>query len=505
MNSFSMTPIGRSVLGFFWGVGLLILPFGLQAQTTYTTALSPNPLENLGHSPRAYALGEAFAAVSGDPACLFYNPAGLAGIPALQVSAMHQDWIAGISQETLLAGFPAGQAGSFALGANYLNYGALESYDASGNPTSSNSPFRGSLYAGWGGPILSGISLGLSAHGAIQSLAPGASKLSSAVQAGALWKPIPRLSLGGAYTFLNTDSDLGLGFLELGASYSIFLFFQSSTLLEMGFSLPLYNVARLQFGAEQPFLNFLVVRAGYQLELDNNDIAGFRGLTGGLGLDLDDFSLDYAYSPDGDLGSSQMISLAYRLPTESKPAPNPHPQNTWAVPVSVIPSPAASVAATPTPNATPVLKPEETATPTATASPTTTWTPSAGSNGEPSPTPTLVSMDFNPSSTALPSDKVQKVETRFQIPDTVDSPASASVTPSPEMEKALEEAGQKVGQNPQDPQAWMNLGNLYWELDQPDYALQCFSEVLRLKPGATALRDWVSRYYKAHPDKAPME
>jgi len=114
-------------------------------------------------------------------------------------------------------------------------------------------------------------------------------------------------------------------------------------------------------------------------------------------------------------------------------------------------------------------------------------------------------MDFNPSSTALPSDKVQKVETRFQIPDTVDSPASASVTPSPEMEKALEEAGQKVGQNPQDPQAWMNLGNLYWELDQPDYALQCFSEVLRLKPGATALRDWVSRYYKAHPDKAPME
>src|SRR5579871_766505 len=147
MNLLSPTSISRSVFGFLGAVGLLILPYGLHAQTTYTTALSPSPLENLGHSPRAYALGGAFAAVSGDPACLFYNPAGLAGLPALQVSAMHQDWIAGISQETLLAGFPEGNAGSFALGANYLNYGALDGYAASGNPTSPNSPFRGSLYA----------------------------------------------------------------------------------------------------------------------------------------------------------------------------------------------------------------------------------------------------------------------------------------------------------------------------------------------------------------------
>jgi hypothetical protein len=51
------------------------------AQTVYTTALSPNPLEDLGHSPRASAMGNAFTAAENDAACLFYNPAGLYRLP----------------------------------------------------------------------------------------------------------------------------------------------------------------------------------------------------------------------------------------------------------------------------------------------------------------------------------------------------------------------------------------------------------------------------------------
>jgi hypothetical protein len=42
------------------------------------------------------------------------------------------------------------------------------------------------------------------------------------------------------------------------------------------------------------------------------------------------------------------------------------------------------------------------------------------------------------------------------------------------------------------------LGNLYWKTGQPDYAVQCFTEVLSLKPDAAALGCWLKRYQKAH-------
>ncbi len=485
--------------------GVLSLPALSFSQTIYTTANTPYPLENLGHSPRASALGEAFTAVSGDPACLFYNPAGLGGLDSFQLSLVHEDWIAGISQETLLAGFPTGKIGGFALGANYLDFGPLEGYDALGNPTSSNHPFRGSLSLGWGSPWFSGFSVGLSVQGLFQSLAPGISNLSSSLQAGALWNPFSNFDLGASYTFLNTDSQLGVGFLGVGASWSTLLLFKNPTLLESTFSLPLYNVARLQFGAEQPFLNVLVARLGYQWELNNNYIAGFRGLTGGLGFDFQDFSLDYSYAPDGDLGFSQMVGLTYRLPSPASRPPIPHP-----TPVST-PSPTQTPKPTPVPAKTflfPSPTPVSTrlptpASPSVTPSPENLQVPSptntAVVSNKPSPSPTITSLNFSPSSTQLPSDQVVKVETFFQIPDTVESPVSASSTPSPELEKALDEAGQKVGQNPNDAQAWMDLGNLYWQSGQPDYAIQCFTEVLRLKPGAQALKDWMARYRQSHP------
>jgi hypothetical protein len=509
---------GSGIKKFFrkawWGFWLASLPLGLYAQTTYTTALSPYPLENLGHSPRAYALGEAFAAVSGDPACLFYNPAGLYNLSSIQVSAMHQDWIAGISQETLLAGFPAGKAGAFAFGANYLDYGLLTGYDSLGNPTSSNSPFRGTFYAGWGGPFLSRLSVGLSARGLIQSLAPGVSSFSSSLQAGALWHLLPSLSLGGSYTLLDTDADLGLGFLNLGASWSFPFFLKNPTNLDLGFSLPLYNVARLQFGAEQPFLNFLVARLGYELELDDNDISGFRGLTGGFGFDFHDFSADYSYSPDGDLGSTQMVGLSYRFPEapgrptastvgrsqrESLPPPI-LPETTQPKAFTTAPTPASSwtspkvlfqtVPPLPSlPNTPPLPRPLVSPTPAV----------------NPSGTPSVPALNFNPSATVLPSDQVRKVQTLFQIPSNAGSASATPATPSPEMEKALEAAGQKVSQNPQDPRSWMELGNLYWRSGQPDYAVQCFTEALRLKPDALALRDWLNRYQKAHPQSTPGE
>ncbi len=431
----------------FLAIAEILLCHSSFGQTVYTTALSTNPLENLGHSPRASAMGNAFTAMDGDAACLFYNPAGLNNLSETQLSLVHQSWIAGMSQETMLAGVPTGSFGAFAAGVNYLSYGILDGYDATGTSTSPLIPFRGSLSLGWGGPMTRSLSLGLAARGLIQSLTASNSSFSSSVQAGALWTFPPNLRLGVTYDFLNNNNSSKFGVLTLGISGSVPIFFKIPTLLLANYTLPLYSVSEIQFGAEQHFLNILCARLGYQWEIDDNQITGFRGFTAGLGFEMGDFSLDYSYVPDGDLGDSQMVGLSYRFPGE-KPALHA---------TSLTPLPPAS---TPTPSS---------------------------------------QLNFNPPAQVSPADKVVRVETRFQIPDTDSAPASEAYTP--ELRKNLAAAGIKVEQNPKDFQAWMDLGNLYWRLGQADYTVQCFQEALHLQPENGALKAWLDHYLKLHPGR----
>ncbi len=90
------------------------------------------------------------------------------------------------------------------------------------------------------------------------------------------------------------------------------------------------------------------------------------------------------------------------------------------------------------------------------------------------------------------------METRFQIPDGFDNPAGPSAIPSPQLQKSLEEAGRKVERTPRDVQAWIDLGNLYWQSGQAGYTVQCFKEALRLQPDLPLLKDWLSHYEETH-------
>jgi hypothetical protein len=429
------------------------------AQTVYTTALSPNPLEDLGHSPCASAMGNAFTAAENDAACLFYNPAGLYRLPETQISFIHQSWIANINQDTLLAGFPLGPFGAFAVGANYLSYGTLDGYDSNGNYTSPQNPYRGSLSFGWGGPVANALSLGLAARVFSQSYAAGTTGFSSSLQTGILWRFPSRLRVGVTYGFLHTDSSPQLGVLTVGASGSFPLLSKDPLLILADYTLPLYAVSKIQMGVEQSLLNLLRARLGYQWEIDDNQITGFRGFTAGLGIGDENFDLDYSYAPDGDLGGSQMIGLTYHFPAVKAAA---HP----ASPPPLLPPSA------PPPPSAPLL---------------------------PSAPPANTSVHFTPPAEVSPSDRAVTVQTLFHIPDSDQAPVSA--LSSPELQKSLDAAGQRVEQNPKDFQAWVDLGNLYWQAGQADYTVQCFREALRLEPGNGPLKAWLDHYLMIHPGR----
>jgi tetratricopeptide (TPR) repeat protein len=289
--------------------------------------------------------------------------------------------------------------------------------------------------------------MGLAARGLFQSFTAGASGFSSSLQTGLLWRFPPSLRLGVTYDFLNTDNSPELRVLTLGVSGTFSIFSKEPTLLLADYTLPFYAVSKIQFGAEQLFLNLLRARLGYQWEIDNNQIPGFRGFTAGLGFVMGDFDLDYGYAPDGDLGDSQMIGLTYHFPAE-KPAVHP---------VSSLPPSPASI----------------------------------------SPPPSA--LHFTPPAEVSPSDRAVTVETLFHIPGSDNAPVSGVI--SPELQKSLDAAGQRVEQNPKDFQAWIDLGNLYWQSGQPDYTIQCFQEALRLQPENGPLKAWLGHYLKLHPGR----
>jgi tetratricopeptide (TPR) repeat protein len=253
---------------------------------------------------------------------------------------------------------------------------------------------------------------------------------------GAIWRILPFMRLGAYYAFSNADSSPALTTFKLGEAWAIPLFEKSTSLLLLDFSLPPNGVYLIEAGFEQPVLSNFFARIGFRQELKDNQIQGFRGFTAGLGVNLVGFDLDYSYIPDGNLGYSQNLGLTYHFPVDKPKKPVP----------------------------------------------------------QAAPNPALT---FKPPSEITAADKVVRVEVHFDLPQN-ENPRTPSVI-SPQLQQAIDQAGQKVQVNPGDAVAWVALGNLYWQAGQADFTLQSFEEALRLNPSNTQLKAWIDQYHRLNP------
>lgn len=70
----------------------------------------------------------------------------------------------------------------------------------------------------------------------------------------------------------------------------------------------------MSLGTEYAFLGNLALRAGYGANtLSRGSRGPFGGVGAGLGLRLRSFGLDYAFTPFGELGDVQRLSLSARF------------------------------------------------------------------------------------------------------------------------------------------------------------------------------------------------
>lgn len=271
-----------------------------------------NPLDNTGGSARATGMGSAFVGVADDSSAILWNPAGLAGQSHLGTALHHHSWLAGIVQETAVVAVPLGAFGGVGGSLNYVNYGSIAGHDEAGAETASYTPSRFGFGAGWGTTLLAGLSAGISAKGSMQSI--GSKSYSAfAADLGALWAPVPHLRVGLVYSNLGMKvSGYSLASaLRVGASYGLELIPSHAMLVAVSGALEPDGVDRIQLGVEDVMFSMVAVRLGYQANLVNNHIAGLTGLTVGLGGLYKQVSLDYAFLPFGDLGTTHRVSLGY--------------------------------------------------------------------------------------------------------------------------------------------------------------------------------------------------
>lgn len=298
-------------------------------ETDYSVGTKALPMQQSGATARSMAMGSAVVAVQENSASLLWNPAGLSQMRCTEVGFHHNSGLGDITQEIAVVGIPLGEVseegakggslGGFAASVGYVSYGSFSGRDTLGNPTGNYNSNNLSGSVGWGMEFLPGLSGGLAVK-ANQSTLGHQSYDSYTSDFGFLYTVVPALDLGLVYSNLNLGNKVGgndpaAGW-RLGAGWHA----TRHWLLAASSELQDNAMTRLQFGTEYLIgetkrdSSILALRAGYDLNYPDPQLTGLTGLTLGLGYTMTHaITLDYAFVPAGELGSSHRVSLTFRF------------------------------------------------------------------------------------------------------------------------------------------------------------------------------------------------
>jgi hypothetical protein len=287
---------------------LLLLPIRAFGADVGTTAL---PFLKMDQGARAAAMGGAYTATGDDAWSVFYNPAGTALPSRQEIVLGHNEWLQGLRNEAAAYVYPLAGGGALFGGLNALFSGSMDEYNSSEQDIGSFSSLEGALSLGASTPFGNGYYGGAAVKGLYQKAASN-SAMAWAGDAGLL-KVDGDWRVGASVSNLGTPMKLGSTafalpvMLRSGVSWHGVKYLRlSADGIKAGES-----PASAALGAEGEFSSgpdsAFFVRAGYRT--GSSQYAG-SGASAGLGLKNGDVRIDYAYTPYGELGTSQRITIA---------------------------------------------------------------------------------------------------------------------------------------------------------------------------------------------------
>jgi hypothetical protein len=291
----------------------------------------------LGADARAAAMGGAVSASADDATGIYWNPADLAGLHYRHATFTHSasyqstyhDFLAyaqpiegrtGSGRERDLLPDQLGTIGASVL---YQNAGRIAEVDNTGAATGSSfTPQDFAATVGWGAELMRGLDAGLSVKYVSSQIE--ASAATGAADFGARFRArIPGTEIdyalaavlrnvGGPLKFRDASDPLPMAAVFGSAVHPV-----KSLTIGLDVTAPRDGSPYVSFGAEwrAPMTEGVTaaLRAGYDGRLSSSDVGGVTGIAFGAGLGFRRFAVDYAWSPAGDLGDTQRVTLSYRF------------------------------------------------------------------------------------------------------------------------------------------------------------------------------------------------
>lgn len=281
-------------------VGLLAFPAYAGNANTGTVG---GAFLKLGNGVRAPAMGEAFTAVADDATAISWNPAGIAQLDSREISMSYNMWLQSTSYSTVHYVQPIMPGHTLGASIFYLSYGdMMETTGTSRTGTGRVfSPSGTVATISYALKIMENLSLGANLKLLNQSI-DIYKEDGNAFDVGLLLNGFRGMNVG--LVAQNLGSNLPQT-IKLGLSRR---FLEDKLLFALDLNAPNDNNSFVSLGGEYQINPLLIIRAGYNTRSEEG-VGGNLGI--GLGLNLSHFSVDYAYVPYGDLGSTHRIGLRF--------------------------------------------------------------------------------------------------------------------------------------------------------------------------------------------------
>ena len=275
-------------------------------------------------SPRAAALAGSFVTITNDPNSIFYNPAALSTLEVPMGSIGFFKHLLDINAGYLSYTMPYEDLGYFGAGILYTNYGSFDETDDLGNNLGTFSASDVAFTLGYSNIFEENIHFGANVKYIYSSIG-GYRSTGLAGDIGLLFAlPENKLTFGASLrnvgaqltSYLSTKENLPLDFV-FGASI-----IPRGLPLLLNVNFHKLNEDRTHFadrfrafsiGGEFTLSKVLQARVGYDNEkrkdLKIGTSSGLAGFSGGIGITVSEYRVDYSLSSLGKIGSLHRISI----------------------------------------------------------------------------------------------------------------------------------------------------------------------------------------------------